>query len=94
MNNIAQTIANQIGSRAFLMMGAKNIVAGEDYVMFSVMQNAKKVAKVSVSYVSATDTYNVFFYNRSFKHIAGVDFVHFDQLRSVIESNTGLYLSL
>jgi hypothetical protein len=94
---IAQTIAEQIGRPAFAMMGAKNIVAGERDLTFKVGANAKKVTHVRVT-LDPSDTYSVEFIrvgrNYSVTTLASVALVHVEQLRSTIEANTGLYLSL
>ena len=95
-NDIARTIAAQIGNRAFFMMGAKNLLASERALQFKVGRNAKAVTHVTVT-LAADDTYTVRFDRvRKYvaKPVAEVEGVYVDSLRQVIESNTGLYLSL
>jgi hypothetical protein len=95
-NQIATTIAAQIGNRAFAMMGAKNLLASERALQFKIGRNAKGVTHVTVT-LDPTDTYTVKFDRvRKYvaKPVAEVEGVYVDSLRSVIESNTGLYLSL
>ncbi len=93
---IASTIQAQIGHRAFFMMGAKDLVADERSLQFRIMPNAAKITHVVVE-LAADDTYTVTFSARrgiSYREIKVDSFVYVDQLHSVIESNTGLYLSL
>ena len=96
-NQVAQTIAQQIGNRAFFMMGAKNLMADGNTLTFKVGSNAKKVTHVRVT-LEPFDTYRMEFLNiRGFnapKTLSEVDGVYFDGLHQVIESNTGLALSL
>lgn len=97
MNTVAQTIASQIGNRAFAMMGAKNIGASGNSLMWKIGANAKKITHITVELMS-DDTYTVTFHKISKggakwdKH--AVPMVYADNLHRVIESETGLYLSL
>ena len=96
---VANTIADQIGARAFAMMGATNKLADASSLTFKVGRNARKVTHVTVT-LDPTDTYTVEFvkcgraprYTRTV--LATVSNVYEDGLRAVIETNTGLYLSL
>lgn len=95
-NNIGQTIAQQIGNRAFTMIGARGLVALEDGLQFSVGRNAKKVTKLVVK-LDADDTYTVTAWNIrgvNCRELASHSFVYADQLHTVIESLTGMYTSL
>lgn len=99
MNNVAQTIAAQIGNRAFAMMGAKNLLGGNDHLQFKVGKNAKGVTHITVT-LDPSDTYTVKFQKVNkrtaggVKELAACEDVYVDSLKTVIELNTGLYLSL
>lgn len=94
-----QIIHQQIGLQAFAMMGAKNIMLLENGLQWKVGRNQKKVTHITVT-LDPSDTYTVKFQNvgraPSFKikDIAEVSDVYAENLRRIIESNTGLYLSL
>lgn len=92
-------IRNQIGHPAFVMMGAKNLIGGDDYLTFKIGRNAKRVTHIRVT-LDPTDTYKVEFIkvgrapNFTTKTLAEFDGVYADMLHKMIEDNTGLYLSL
>jgi len=93
---IAKEIANQIGNKALYMIGAKQLVAGENFLMFKIGRNAKGVNKVKIT-LNSMDTYDV-----EFLSVRGVNCklkseergIYNDMLRGAIERNTGLYTSL
>lgn len=94
--SIATTIRDQIGSRAFVMMGAKGLTGDSRSLQFKIGSNAKRVTNVHIE-LAADDTYTVSFWNirgYSMKLLKQVEGVYCDQLRGIIESETGLYLSL
>jgi len=96
MSTIASTIASQIGNRAFAMMGAKNLVAGDKSLTFKVGTNAKKVTHIVVE-LEPSDTYTVRFVrvSRGGAVVSNVSQdVYADSLHTVIQNHTGLYLSL
>jgi len=93
---VANTIRAQLGNGAFVMMGAKNLVGSENSLRWKVGRNAKRVSLVEVE-LAPDDTYTVRFYRvRGFdcNLLSEVEMVYADSLKRVIESNTGLYLSL
>ncbi len=97
---VANTIAQQIGGRAFMMMGAKNKLGDHDSLSFKIGRNAKKVTHITVT-LRGDDTYSVDFLRcrrergvMTTREIACDEGVYNDQLRAVIEAGTGLYLSL
>lgn len=94
---IAQTILDQLGGRAFVAMtGAKNFIAGESQLMFQIPKAAKGVNKVRVI-LMPNDTYKVEFAKVAkldYKVIKTVENVYCDMLQDVFEENTGLYTSL
>jgi hypothetical protein len=105
--NVANVIAEQIGHRAFVMMGAKNLLGGDRHLQFKVGTNSKKVTHVTVT-LTGDDLYTVRFdrvtkigFNAKtgattggVKMLAEIESVSFDQLRGIISENTGMYLSL
>lgn len=101
-SKIGQTIADQIGGRAFMMLGAKDLVATENGLRFAIGKNERGVNRVVVE-LDADDTYTVKFWNVStsrktyetkIKEISEVSMVYVDSLRRVIESGTGMYTSI
>ena len=96
---IAKTIANQIGRRAFYMMGAKHLTGGEDSLSFKVMRNAAGVTHVVVT-LDAMDLYRVEFIRCNVrakdarKVLSTAEGIYFDQLRVAISDGTGLATSL
>ena len=99
MSNTAKQIVDQIGNRAFTMMGASNLAAGNDHLSFKVGQNAKRVTHITVT-LDASDTYSVEFIRCNLrakemrKVLASESNIYADQLHALIERETGLYLSL
>lgn len=97
-HEVANEIANQIGNRAFAMMGAKNLVGGADSLLFAI-KGSRKWNKIRVT-LDPSDTYTVEFFKLGgapmfdVKDQKSVSFVYNDQLRAVIEGETGLLLSL
>lgn len=92
---IAQTIANQIGSRAFIMMGTKHKLGGENFLSFDI-HGSKKFSKVQVT-LEPCDTYLVEFFKFRQWEISNyykINDIYAENLRECIEHNTGLYLSL
>lgn len=94
--SIAQTIIDQLGGNKFVAMtGAKNFVADDRSVAFSIGRNASKINRVMI--VLENDEYNVLFYNaRGFeaRTIKTVDGVQASQLRDVFANATGMAVSL
>jgi hypothetical protein len=100
-------ISAQIGQRAFVMMGATNLLGGESHLQFKIGSNGKKVTHVTVT-LTGDDLYTVRFdrvtkigFNAKtgattggVKMLREVESVSVDQLRNVISDNTGMYLSL
>ncbi|HHH29593.1 MAG TPA: hypothetical protein ENK57_14775 [Polyangiaceae bacterium] len=95
-NNVAQTITRQIGNRAFVMWGAKNLMAGANNLSFKVGRNAAKITHVEIT-LNARDLYDV-----AFRSVRGLkvrdisDFADIDvaNLVGLIERETGMYASL
>lgn len=101
---IAQTISDQIGGKAFYMIGAKNQVAIENGLTFKLGAGAKHPTGGKVTHIEiildADDTYTfrVIRFNMRAKEMRKVlsetKGVYCDMLRDLIESNTGMYTSL
>lgn len=92
----AQIISNQIGSRAFFMIGAKNLLDFGNALQFDVGRGPKSVTKARIE-LADDDTYTCTFYRGrgvNIREASKVEMVYADSLRQVIESNTGLYTSL
>jgi hypothetical protein len=98
MNNTDMTVANeirnQIGHKAFFMLGAQNLMGDENSLSFKI-RGSKMATHISVK-LMPSDTYNVTFHKiRGTKHTkVEVEDVYVDMLHDVIERNTGLYTSL
>lgn len=93
---MANTIAAQIGKRAFFMMGARDLLGSANALAFKIGRNAKSVSHVTIT-LQPDDTYTVVFHRvrgASVKVVSEQDDVYADCLHRVIESGTGLYLSL
>lgn len=100
-HEVAVEIQRQLGRKALFMMGAKNLISTEHRsLIFSIGRNAKSVNTIEIV-LDPSDTYTVKFTRRRWSKgelkittIAEVSDVFCDSLHSVIEENTGLYLSL
>lgn len=93
--DVANTIRDQIGSRAFYMMGAKNLLGSPDSLAFQI-RGSMNVNRISIT-LDPSDTYTVRFVRvrgLKVKEVATVENVYADALKPVIEKHTGLYLSL
>ena len=93
---IAKTIADQLGNMALRMMGAKNLLAGSDYLQFKIGRNAKGVNLIRIILTPA-DLYKVEFIKvrkLQCKTVAEHDGVYADMLHGIIEDETGMYLSM
>jgi hypothetical protein len=96
---VANTILEQLGGagRLTAMIGAKNFVGDENSLQFGFTAKSKNKANKIVIRLMPDDTYKVTFWTvRGVKFMKGAERfdVYADSLRSLIESETGLYLSL
>jgi hypothetical protein len=95
---IAQTIIDQLGRGALYMLGAKNLVDLGDGLQFRI-RGSRKANMIKIQ-LDGADLYNVMIIKigraPSYKvtEVAHVSGLFADQLRAVIEKNTGLYMSL
>lgn len=93
---VANTIAAQIGGRAFFMMGTRYKTGDDKSLMFDI-RGSRKANKIKITLDFVTDTYTVEFFKvrgLNVSNVKTVSFVYADSLKTVIESNTGLLLSL
>jgi hypothetical protein len=100
MSQIAQIIADQIGGRAFFMLGASEKMGSEKALTFKVGKNSKSVSHIRVT-LEPSDTYKVEAIRvRRSKGVLGSkvleeqQMVYVDSLHRVIEAMTGLRTSL
>jgi len=97
MNQVAQTIKEQIGGKALFMIGATNIVGHENTLTFRVGKNAKGVNCVMITLDEGLDLYKMsFLYIRGGKFTvkAQIEGVYAEDLNRMIEMYTGMYTSL
>lgn len=95
-STISETILAQLGGSRFIAMtGAKNLGYTFNSLSCQIGKNAKRVTHLRIS-LRSDDTYTVetFKLSGSIQWSRGVDGVYADQLRQVVEAETGLYLSL
>lgn len=87
---------NAAAARLKATVGAKEFLILPDGVSFQLMKNPARITHVSIR-LTANDTYTV-----KFGRLRGLDYkdrsihegVHCDQLRSIFETNTELYLTI
>ena len=94
--NIAQTIVSQLGPKALLMIGAKNLMAGKEYLQMKLGRNAGgwNVLKIALN---GLDLYDMTFYRiRKLKITSEktIDNIYCDQLHDIIENETGMRTNL
>ena len=92
---IAQTIQQQLGSKALYMLGAKDLMAIENGLQFSI-RGSQAYNKIQII-LNGKDLYDVRFLKIRGANISKDDWFHdiyFDQLHELIEQQTGLYTSL
>lgn len=94
--NIAQTIAQQLGHKALFMIGAKNLIAGKDYLQMRLGRNAGGWNKPRIA-LNGLDLYDMTFYKIRKLAVTKektVDNIYNDQLCDIIEAETGLRTNL
>ncbi len=93
--NIARTIQSQLGS-ALVMMGAHNLIDHGDALSFK-FKGSRKANHLKIT-LAGDDTYTMNFLklgrNFSIREVASFSGVYASNVKSVIESTTGLYTSL
>lgn len=96
-SSVADTIRDQIGQRAFVMLGAHTLTTDSRgrSLRFQI-KGSRKVNTVVVT-LESDDTYTMEFWKitpRMASMVACVAQVYADSLRPMIETHTGLYTSL
>jgi hypothetical protein len=94
--NIAQTIANQLGHKTLFMIGAKNIMAGKDYLQMKLGRKSGNWNSLKIA-LNGLDLYDMTFYKIRKLTVTAkktVDNIYCDQLCDIIETETGLRTSL
>lgn len=94
--NVAQIIQQQLGGKALYMLGAKNLLAGRDYLSFRIGRNSKGVNYIKIT-LNDKDLYDVEFGSiRGTKYTVKkeVKDVYVGELHEIIERYTGMYTSL
>jgi len=94
-NEIARTIAEQIGNLAFSMMGTprKSLLAHDNGLQFDI-KGTTKCNRIIVR-LDPSDTYTVEFWKGrglNMRKVSESSDVYVDSLKTTIEMNTGLYL--
>lgn len=93
---VANTIKKQLGNKALVMIGAKNLAGGDKYLSFRIGRNSKGVNYVKIT-LTSMDLYDVEFgaiRGTNYKVKKEVKGIYADQLHKAIEDNTGMYTSL
>lgn len=95
-NEVAKTIVAQLGNRALFMLGAQHLLAIESGLQFAV-RGSKLANRIVIKLDAGTDTYTVQFWKvrgASCKQVSEYEMVYVDSLHRLIESETGLRVSL
>lgn len=100
-NSVASIIKDQIGSRALLMIGAKNLVDTGKGLSFKVGHGVRnengRVNYITITLDEATDTYimeALYGTVRGLTTRAKIEGVYVEMLHDFIRDNTGMALSL
>ena len=94
--NISQTIASQLGRKTLLMIGAKNLMAGQDYLQLKLGRNAGGWNALKIA-LNGLDLYDLTFYRICKSIITSektIDNIYCDQLHDIIENETGMRTNL
>ena len=98
---VAETIREQLGRMALMMMGAKSFVKGTDdkgceYLSFRIMKNKSKInyIKITLNFLDLYDIEFGYIYGGNFTIKSASPNTFVGDMHSVIEDATGLYLSL
>lgn len=94
---IANTIAQQIGGRAFFMMGTRHKLGGDNYLVFDI-RGCSNYNKIRVTLDLGSDTYVLQFIKvNRMGHILrekSIADVYAENMNRIIADETGLALSL
>ena len=94
---IVETIYMQIGAgRAMAMIGGSAISDTENLTLRILFKAraSQSIKKFFIQYDNGADIYNVTFYTRTDRVVATETGIYADQLKRIIEKETGLYLSM
>lgn len=95
--SVAVEILKQLGGQRFIMMvGAKNLLAGDNKMSFKFMRNRSKANYCRIT-LNAMDTYNVEFircYGSKITTMFEFENIYNDGLVRLFEETTGLYTNL
>ena len=98
ISEVAQTIIDQLGRQARVMMGIKHILYSDAAIHFAIGSGSpKKVTKIVIAYEAGSDTYTLRFYagkGIKIRMLTEVDGVYADGMHRVLESETGFRTSL
>jgi hypothetical protein len=92
---IANTIKDQIGSKAFYMLGAQNLAGDENSLTFKI-RGSRKVTHIKVK-LDPDDTYEMTFWKAlgyNFKTVKVIPGVYAEDLNRMIRETTGLATNL
>jgi hypothetical protein len=90
---VARIILKQLGPVTLAMLGARDLVASDNWLQFGIQGSPKKITKVRIT-LAPDDTYTVEFYRGrgvNIEQAAAYESVYVDSLHDLIESETGLY---
>lgn len=97
---VAQTILAQLGGGRFVAMtGAKNLIAGSQFLGFTIPRNMSKANRVTITYNPGSDLYTMTFLKVArggldSTEVAKFEDVYADQLRGLFTQVTGMETSL
>jgi hypothetical protein len=93
---VAKTIQKQLGGKALMMLGAKNLVGDKNSLSFKIGRNSKGVNHIRI-FLTSMDLYDIDFgaiRGTTYKIKKAVKGIYADMLHKTIEDNTGMYTSL
>lgn len=96
---IAGTLLNQIGSKALVMIGARNFGYATDknenvYVSFRVGRNVPRISFVKITYNSGTDLYDIEYLDREGRVMDSDENFYGDQLATALGHHLKMAVSL
>lgn len=92
---VANTILEQLGNKAIVMLGASQFVGSNDSLQFAI-KGSKQASKIVIT-LASDDTYTIAFWKGrgiNIKRVVEVEGVYAECMHKTIEANTGLYTSL
>lgn len=93
---IATTIRDQLGRKALYMIGAKQLLAGDDYLQFKIGRNAGRWSKIRIR-LNGRDLYDFTFFRIRKMEVTAekhIDDIYCDQMLQTIRSETGMATNL